>query len=82
MPTFDCEVDVDDFMDELSEREIKEVIEWLQENEDDFDESSILPKNLNFDESLLLQNLNKIKANLIQVTLEEMEVINQIAKRL
>jgi hypothetical protein len=28
MPTFDCEVDVDDFMNELSESEIKEVIEW------------------------------------------------------
>ena len=82
MPTFDCYVDVDDFMDELSESEIKEVIEWLQGNEDDFDESLLLPKNLNFDEGILLQSLNKIKANLIQVTLEEMEVINQIAKRL
>jgi hypothetical protein len=81
MPTFDCEVDVDDFMDELSESEIKEVIEWLQDNESfAFNES--LSKNLNFDELLLLQNLNKIKSNLIQVTLEEMEVINQIAKRL
>jgi hypothetical protein len=81
MPTFDCEVDVDDFMDELSESEIKEVIEWLQDNESfAFNES--LSKNLNFDELLLIQSLNKIKSNLIQVTLEEMEVINQIAKRL
>ena len=80
MPTFDCYVDVDDFMDELSEREIKEVIEWLQDNEEDF--VDITSGKLNFDEAMLLQNLNKIKDNLIQVTLEEMEVINQIAKRL
>jgi hypothetical protein len=80
MPTFDCYVDVDDFMDELSEREIKEVIEWLQDNEEDF--VDITSGKLNFDEAMLLQNLNKIKDNLIQVTLEEMEIINQIAKRL
>jgi hypothetical protein len=80
MPTFDCYVDVDDFMDELSENGIKEVIEWLQDHEEDF--VDIPNGKLNFDEAMLLQNLNKIKDNLIQVTLEEMEVINQIAKRL
>jgi hypothetical protein len=80
MPTFDCYVDVDDFMDELSENGIKEVIEWLQDNEVDF--IDIPHGKLNFDESMLLQNLSKIKSNLIQVTLEEMEIINQIAKRL
>jgi hypothetical protein len=80
MPTFDCYVDVDDFMDELSENGIKEVIEWLQDHEEDF--VGIPNGKLNFDEAMLLQNLNKIKDNLIQVTLEEMEIINQIAKRL
>ena len=80
MPTFDCYVDVDDFMDELSENGIKEVIEWLQDHEEDF--VDIPNGKLNFDEAMLLQNLNKIKDNLIQVTLEEMEIINQIAKRL
>jgi hypothetical protein len=80
MPTFDCYVDVDDFMDELSENGIKEVIEWLQDHEEYF--VDIPNGKLNFDEAMLLQNLNKIKDNLIQVTLEEMEVINQIAKRL
>lgn len=80
MPTFDCYVDVDDFMDELSESEIKEVIEWLQDNTEGF--IDIPHGKLNFDDAMLLQNLNKIKDNLFQVTLEEMEIINQIAKRL
>lgn len=80
MPTFDCYVDVDDFMDELSENGIKEVIEWLQDHEEYF--ADIAHGKLNFDEATLLQNLIKIKDNLIQVTIEEMEIINQIAKRL
>lgn len=80
MPTFDCYVDVDDFMDELSENGIKEVIEWLQDHEEYF--VDIPHGKLNFDEAMLLENLSKIKSNLIQVTLEEMEIINQIAKRL
>jgi hypothetical protein len=79
MPTFDCEVDVNDFMDELSQSEIKEVIEWLEDHEEDF--SDIPYGKLNFDESELMKSLNKIKNNLILITKEEMDIINSITKR-
>jgi nanoRNase/pAp phosphatase (c-di-AMP/oligoRNAs hydrolase) len=77
MATFTTEVniDVDEFMDELSSTEIKEVYEWLEEN------GTSIHEKLNFDEVQTLKNLEKLKANLIQLTKEEVDIINQVTKR-
>ncbi len=81
MPSFSVDVDVWDFMSELSNREIKEVVEYLKDNEEkayNFGQSS----KLSFDEQQLVKSLLLIKDNLIQLTEEEIFIINNIAKRL
>lgn len=81
MPSFSVDVDVWEFMSELSDREIKEVVEYLKDNEEEaynFGQSS----KLSFDEQQLVKSLLLIKDNLIQLTEEEIFIINNIAKRL
>ena len=79
MPRFDIDIDVEEFMDELSGRELKEVYNWLHEN---FDEYDINCSKLTFDEYELIKSLDNIKKNLIKITEDEMIIINNISKRL
>jgi len=81
MPSFSVDVDVWDFMSELSEREIKEVVEYLRDNEEEAYSFGISSK-LSFDDHQLVNSLMLIKENLIQLTEEEQFIINNIAKRL
>ena len=81
MPSFSVDVDVWDFMSELSEREIKEVVEYLRDNEEEAYSFGISSK-LSFDDQQLVNSLMLIKENLIQLTEEEQFIINNIAKRL
>ena len=78
MPRFDIDIDVEEFMDELSSREIKQVINWLRENEEEIIDCS----KLTFDEYELIKSLDNIKDNLIKITEDEMIIINNISKRL
>ena len=78
MPRFDIAIDVEEFMDELSSREIKQVINWLRENEEEIIDCS----KLTFDEYELIKSLDNIKDNLIKITEDEMIIINNISKRL
>lgn len=79
MPRFDIDIDVEEFMDELSGSELKEVYKWLHEN---FDVYDINCSKLTFDEYELIKSLDNIKKNLIKITEDEMIIINNISKRL
>jgi UDP-N-acetylenolpyruvoylglucosamine reductase len=81
MPSFSVDVDVWDFMSELSDREIKEVVEYLRDNEEEAYSFGTSSK-LSFDDQQLVNSLMLIKENLIQLTEEEQFIINNIAKRL
>lgn len=83
MPSFysDAEVDVDvnEFMDACSRREIEEVIDYLKET----GHLSHLKNdsNMSLNESEFEDNLSAISGNYVNVTKEEEEVISKIAKR-
>jgi len=84
MPSFsnDIDIDVDEFMDELSTSEISEVIDWLKDNNWLDNNKKPLDENkLNFDEELFIKNLTKLKSNLLSLNKEEFEIINKIASR-
>lgn len=74
--TAEVSIDVYEFMEELSSSEIKEVHEWLEENK-----HYSIHERLNFDEEQTFKNLEKLKANLIQLTKEEMEIISKVTSR-
>jgi len=82
----ELDVDVDDFLDECDSYEIGEVIDWLkdeghidnddEEDDDDFDEE---PKSLL--QQLFEEDLTKIKRVYLQISKEDFETINRIAKK-
>ena len=75
MPTFDLDIDVDEFMDELSKREIKEVKEWLLDNGHSLTDES--PQN-----ELILIDVSKIQQNYWRLSIEDAETIKTIADKL
>lgn len=75
MPTFDLDIDVDEFMDELSKREIKEVKEWLRDNGHSLTAES--PQN-----EFVLIDIEKIRQNYWRLSIEDAEKIKLIADKL
>lgn len=84
MPSFrtDAEVEVDilEFMDACSSREIKEVIEFLIEN-DHIDSISGVNNKQSLNELGFNDNLRYLSQNYHSLTLEEEEVIRKMVKR-
>ena len=83
MPSFysDAEVDVDvnEFMDACSRREIEEVIDNLKKN--GYLSHLNNDSNMSLNESEFEDNLSAISGNYVNVTKEEEENISKIAKR-
>jgi hypothetical protein len=78
----DIDVDVDDFLSECDRDEIKEVIEWLRDSEyitdddlldDDSPQSAM--------EELFAEDVAKIRKAYFSMSREDMDIINQIAKK-
>ena len=76
----DVDVDVDDFLDACSSKEIADVIDWLREN-NELEEEDIDQPNYSIHELSIVESLNKIKNNLIQLSSEEEDLIKEIANR-
>jgi len=88
MPRFneyvEIDVDVDDFLQECDLDEIQEAIEWLRDEEyitkfnllDDFDGE---PKSAL--QQLFEEDLIKIQNSYLQISKEDFEAINRIAKK-
>jgi hypothetical protein len=79
MPYID--VDLDEFLDECDSYEIGEIIEWLKDeghiNSDDLDDeepTSVL-------QELYEENLEKIRKVYLQISKEDFNTINSIAKK-
>lgn len=79
MPTFDLDIDVDEFMDNLSSNEIKEVIEWLEENDEL--EGYLIDKKASGLESFFNDMLRRLSVNYYVLTAEEQQVIESIASK-
>ena len=77
----DVDIDVDEFLDECDSYEIGEIIEWLKDegyiNSDDLDDkepTSVL-------QELYEENLEKIRKAYLQISKEDFNTINSIAKK-
>jgi predicted nucleic acid-binding protein len=77
------DIDVEDFIDECSDREIEKLIKYLIEE-------GKLPKtltkyaqsqNLSVNDVLWYETISKIQSNRLAMTDEEIEIIEKIAKR-
>ncbi len=88
MPQFtdyaNMDINVDEFLQECTSAELEEVIEWLRDEEhltnddllDDFDGE---PKSLL--QQLFEEDLTRIKNSYLQISKEDFETINKIAKK-
>lgn len=76
----DISVDVDEFLDECSSREIEEVVEWLRSN-GNIDETEI-KKDVTYSESLFEESLTKLRGNSFKLTREDEETIIRIANKI
>ena len=83
MPTFYQDVETEEFIDSCSDREIQELILYLVEE-------GRLPKtltghsqsqNLSVNEVLWYETIEKIRSNRLTLTDEEIDIIENIAKR-
>jgi hypothetical protein len=88
MPRFneyaEMDVDVDDFLQECTSAELEEVIEWLKDEEyinnndllNSFDDGSKSALQQLFEKDLI-----KIQNSYLQISKEDFEAINRIAKK-
>jgi hypothetical protein len=84
MAYLDVDIDVDDFMDQCSKKEIKEVIEWLKNNDylvnEEILEEVETPRcytGEKFEESLL-----KLRGHSTSLSIEEEEYVIKLADRI
>jgi hypothetical protein len=83
MPTFyadDLDIDVDDFLSSCSTKEIKEIINLLQED-GQLDYGFNITGRESINERMFLESLYKIKDNWISLSKEEEDIILNISKR-
>jgi hypothetical protein len=86
MPDFsidDLDIDPDDFLDACSVREIKEVIEWLVDNNHISKSTieSVGNNALNVNDIMFQENLDAISKSKLLLSIEEEEVINRIGEK-
>jgi hypothetical protein len=83
MPSFytDAEVDVDvqEFLDACNDRDINEIIEYLEEN--DYIKPGQNPEKISINEGEFRENLDALQDNYLRLTKEEEAIIATIAKR-
>jgi hypothetical protein len=79
MPDFD--IDVDDYLDECSTREIKEVIKWLVES-DYIEDPEIFKTTRGASTQLFDEAVHKLIGNSHHFTLQEEEYVINLAKRI
>jgi hypothetical protein len=77
----DIDVDVDDFLNECSSSEIKEVIDWLRDN-DELSVGSVPKRSKNIMDIEWDKVIEKLHSNRIQLTPAEEEFIKTIVNRL
>lgn len=85
MPEYNAEIDVEpyEFLSDCNTREIKEVIEWLIDN-DHISKSSVENtgnKALNIDDIMFQENLDAISKSKLLLSIEEEEIINKIGEK-
>ena len=83
MPRFfteELDIDVDEFLESCSTNEIKEVIDWLEED-GQLEHGFNITGRESMNERIFLDSLFKIKDNWMGLSKEEEEIILNISKR-
>lgn len=83
MPSFhteDVDIEVDEFLENCSTNEIKEAIDWLEE-EGYLEHGFNVTGRESMNERIFLESLFKIKDNWMGLSKEEEEIILNISKR-
>ena len=83
MPSFyteDVDIDVDEFLENCSTNEIKEAIDWLEE-EGHLEHGFNITGRESMNERIFLESLFKIKDNWMGLSKEEEDIILNISKR-
>jgi hypothetical protein len=79
--TADVDIDIDDFYRELSSREKQDLVDWLKED------GYLVGRIAEYDtlgtpmQDMFNENINKIKNSYYQLTNEEIELIEKLAKK-
>lgn len=84
MPSFDLNIDIDEFVDSLSPREVKKLVDYLKDNEYIDKYSKFILDNgnrTNLSDDMWFEACEKLQANRLQLTLEEIESIEKITQR-
>jgi hypothetical protein len=82
MAYINVEIDVDDFMDELSISEKDDIIEWLKKDGLKADVNISVGDQLTASQTIILENLVNIKNNIWRLTDEDAEIIKTINNKL
>ena len=75
----DVDIPVDTFLNECDDSEISEAIEWLKDNE--YLKNMHIVDSNSIPHEMFLESVDKIVTNYYQLTNEEQELIEKIAKR-
>ena len=84
MPIVDVDIDIEDFIDSLSRREVKQLLEYLKDNEYVDQYSKFILGNgnrTNLSDDMWFETCQKLQENRLQLSLEEIESIEKITSR-
>lgn len=88
MPSFyaeDIDIEVDEFLENCSPKELKEAVDWLQEDgqleDGQLDYGFNITGRESINERMFLESLFKIKDNWMGLSKEEEDIILNISKR-
>ncbi len=80
MPNVSVDLDIEDFLWSCSDRDIDNIITYLVD-EEYLVGKAVLPKTVSLYDEDLNHMLNKISENKLRLTIEEEQIIKNIAKR-
>jgi molybdopterin biosynthesis enzyme MoaB len=81
MPYVTVDVDLDDVYSELRDREKQLLVDWLKEDGYLINRDTELDKSCTALQDMFNENINKIKNSYYQLTNEEIELIEKLAKK-
>jgi hypothetical protein len=81
MPYVTVDVDLDDVYSELRDREKQLLVDWLKEDGYSINIDTELDKPCTALQDMFNENINKIKNSYYQLTNEEIELIEKLAKK-
>jgi hypothetical protein len=84
MPTFDLDIDIDEYVDALSHKEIKDLIQYLIDNDHiSGPDKAVLIRgdNLNYSDNMWFETCRKLVENRLSLTEEETALIEKISQR-